>query len=154
MKLLGDEYMARRNGSALACSLLLLCSWPSHADDRGYFGLLRARDLTPFGFLRDMLNTSRYGTGSNDCGFIEGDVGFGRAVAAGVPLPQFGPGGCLGVGPNGRPIVGVDQQGNVIEAIDTGFPFWAVSVIALYIAGLGAVLFAATRLRTPARSER
>jgi hypothetical protein len=25
---------------------------PSRADDRGYFGLLRARDLTPFGFLR------------------------------------------------------------------------------------------------------
>ena len=33
--------------------LILLGSFsPSHADDRGYFGLLRARDLTPFGFLR------------------------------------------------------------------------------------------------------
>ena len=52
MKPLGNVHMARRNRSVLACSLLLLCSWPAHADERGYFGLLRARDLTPFGFLR------------------------------------------------------------------------------------------------------
>jgi hypothetical protein len=52
VKLLGDGHTARRSASALACSLLLLCSWPTHADERGYFGLLRARDLTPFGFLR------------------------------------------------------------------------------------------------------
>jgi hypothetical protein len=41
--------------AASALALALLCtgiSLPSHADERGYFGLLRARDLTPFGFLR------------------------------------------------------------------------------------------------------
>jgi hypothetical protein len=52
VKLPGDAYTTRRTGSALACSLLLLCSWPTQADERGFFGLLRARDLTPFGFLR------------------------------------------------------------------------------------------------------
>ena len=43
----------RHFSSALAFALLLLgTSVPSQADERGYFGLLRARDLTPFGFLR------------------------------------------------------------------------------------------------------
>ena len=41
----------RRRLSALF-ALVLVGQAPAHADDRGYFGLLRARDLTPFGFLR------------------------------------------------------------------------------------------------------
>jgi Protein of unknown function (DUF3187) len=42
-----------RFAAALACALLLTSlSGPVRADDGGYFGLLRARDLTSFGFLR------------------------------------------------------------------------------------------------------
>jgi ABC-type transport system involved in multi-copper enzyme maturation permease subunit len=114
---------------------------------------------SPFQFMVDILNESRYGTAVNG-GFIEGDFGF----AGPVPVPGraggffvgggFDGGGGFGVGPTGRPIIGFDQFGNPIEAVATGFPFWATSVIALYVLAVLAMLFAITRLRTPAKSER
>ena len=47
--------MTRRQRRVLAALFALVLfgnSLAVSADDRGYFGLLRARDLTPFGFLR------------------------------------------------------------------------------------------------------
>jgi hypothetical protein len=114
---------------------------------------------TPFRFLQQRLDESEYGSGIT---LIEGfpAPGFGRAIGfdGGQRIDFVGDVGFGGfggqVGPTGRPIIGFDQNGNPIEATESGFPFWATSVIALYVLAIGSMLFAATRLRTPARTER
>jgi hypothetical protein len=53
-------------------------------------------------------------------------------------------------------VVDFDDFGNPIFAGggDEGFPYWALSMIALYLAAVGAGALAVRRLRTPATSER
>ncbi len=110
---------------------------------------------SPFEAMVDLLNESRYGASVQNGGFIDGPGFRGPFPAGGGEFfPGGGVDGGFGVGPNGRPIIGFDQNGNPIEAVATGFPFWATSVISLYVLAVAAMLFAITRLRTPAKSER
>jgi len=53
-------------------------------------------------------------------------------------------------------VVDFDEFGNPIfaEGEDDEFPFWALSMIVLYLAAVGAGALAVRRLRTPAASER
>ncbi|MGH9136548.1 MAG: ABC transporter permease [Acidimicrobiales bacterium] len=85
-------------------------------------------------------------------GFAQFGGGFGREV-----FVDDGFGGGFG-GPNvdpGDQPIGFDEFGNPIFAgDDDGFPFWATSAIALYVAGVLAVVLAAWRLRTPSKVER
>jgi hypothetical protein len=77
---------------------------------------------------------------------VEGGVGFGRVI-----VDDFG------IGPDGEPIVGFDQFGNPVfsdELDDSGFPFWAASVVSLYALAVLALLVSIRRLRTPAAVER
>ncbi len=96
-----------------------------------------------------LAESSGWGSGGrvpSDEFVIEGDVGFGRG---------FGPD--LGTGPDGRPIVGFDDFGNPVfvdEVEQTGFPFWAGSLIGLYVLSVAALFLAVRRLRTPAEAER
>ena len=74
--------------------------------------------------------------------FVADDVGF---AARGIDVPGgFGQ------------VVDFDEFGNPIfaGAGDDEFPFWAMSLIVLYLAAVGAGVVAVRRLRTPAVSER
>jgi ABC-2 type transport system permease protein len=60
-----------------------------------------------------------------------------------------------GVGFGGEQPIGFDEFGNpIFGAADEGFPFWALSLIALYAVAVLATLVAIRRLRTPAQVER
>lgn len=76
----------------------------------------------------------------------------GRVDSGGVVfVDDFGG---RGFGGGDQPI-GFDEFGNPIFAGDDGgFPFWAQSVIALYVLAVVSMLVAARRLRTPAGVER
>lgn len=85
--------------------------------------------------------------------------------------PDFGNGGVV-IEDFGRPVpgfddvavgrldfeaapIGFDEFGNpVFAGADDGFPFWALSLIALYAVAVLATLVAIRRLRTPAKVER
>jgi len=96
-----------------------------------------------------LADSSGFGSGGrvpSDEFVIEGDIGFGQG---------FGPD--LGTGPDGRRIIGFDDFGNPVFVDDveqTGFPFWAASLIGLYVVSVAALLLAVRRLRTPAEVER
>lgn len=89
---------------------------------------------------------------------LRSEVGVSDGIV-GVPFEGdgFGPGGFgpgLGTDEQGRPIIGFDRFGQPI--VDTGerWPFWATSVITLYVLAVAAAWFTVRRLRAPARSER
>lgn len=60
----------------------------------------------------------------------------------------------FGVDGQGRRIVGFDQFGLPVLAEDGGWPFWATSVITLYVIAVGGCVIAVRRLRSPAKVER
>ena len=69
-----------------------------------------------------------------------------------MPFPIDDVGG-VRVGADGR-VIGFDRFGQPIVAGDEGWPFWATSVISLYVLGVAGCLVAVRRLQSPARSER
>jgi ABC-2 type transport system permease protein len=77
-----------------------------------------------------------------------------------VPFPiddvGFQGGGRVAVssGGGGGHIIGFDQFGNPVLADDGGWPFWATSVITLYVLAVGGSLVAVRRLRSPSKVER
>ena len=108
----------------------------------------RNGNSSPFQPLEDVLNES---TSFGGGGVIIDDFG-GRPV----PLPAggfFEGDVAFGFG-DGEPI-GFDEFGNpIFAAADDGFPFWALSLIALYAVAVLGTLLAIRRLRTPAQVER
>jgi ABC-type transport system involved in multi-copper enzyme maturation permease subunit len=100
---------------------------------------------SPFEWMAEVLHQDTFG-GDQDVVF-EGDVALpGRG---GVIVEQ-------NFGDDGGAIVGFDEFGNPIFAGDSdeGFPFWAGSMIALYVVAVLAATLAVRRLRTPAVVER
>lgn len=97
---------------------------------------------SPFKPMAELLRRDELGVDLVDPGFgrFEGDLvfpgGFGQDA--------------------GEDIIGFDQFGNPVLAsqVDEAFPFWAASLIALYLVALGAAVLAVRRLRTPASIER
>lgn len=81
---------------------------------------------------------------------VEGAGDFGGGVA----IDEFG-GRAFPVGFEGDAPIGFDDFGNpIFPDDDGGFPFWALSMIALYVVAVLATLVAIRRLRTPAAAER
>ena len=101
---------------------------------------------SPFQPLEDVLTDDPdFGGGG---GVIIDDFG-GRPVPAFAEVEAFG-----GVGFDEEPI-GFDEFGNpIFGSEEDGFPFWALSLIALYSLAVLATLVAVRRLRTPAKVER
>jgi ABC-type transport system involved in multi-copper enzyme maturation permease subunit len=95
---------------------------------------------SPFKPMAELLQRDALGFDVIDPGFgrFEGDVVF--------------PGGFA----QGEDIIGFDQFGNPVLAsqVEESFPFWAASLIALYLVGVGAAVIAVRRLRTPTSIER
>lgn len=78
-------------------------------------------------------------------------------VPGGVVQPwfdDFGRPAAFGIDEQGRRIVGFDQFGRPIVAEGGGWPFWATSVITLYVLAVGGCLLAVHRLRAPVKVER
>jgi hypothetical protein len=103
---------------------------------------------SPFEPLEDVLLQSRY-EGFSDAGdfgrggFIEDGRGFP------VPIDEFGRPIAVGDGD----IIGFDELGRPIRE-DDGWPFWATSVITLYVLAVLCAAVAMRRLRSPAKVER
>ena len=91
---------------------------------------------SPFRPLEDALLESEF-NGGGPVPFPIDDVGFRGGVAFG-----------------GGRVVGIDQFGQPIIAEDTGWPFWATSVITLYVLAVGGAVVAVRRLRSPSKAER
>jgi len=101
---------------------------------------------SPFEWMAELLHRNAFGQNEQQV-FIEGDIAVpGRG---GLVVGQD-------FGDDGGDIVGFDDFGNPIFAGDSeeGFPFWAGSMIALYVAAVLAATLAVRRLRTPAVVER
>lgn len=60
----------------------------------------------------------------------------------------------FGIDAEGDRIIGFDEFGRPIVADDSGWPFWASSVIALYVLAVLGALVAVRRLRSPSKVER
>jgi ABC-2 type transport system permease protein len=60
----------------------------------------------------------------------------------------------FGVDETGQRIIGFDRFGRPIVADDDGWPFWATSVITLYVLAVVSCFVAVRALRSPARVER
>lgn len=105
------------------------------ADDDVRFGL--GGLSSPFRPLEDALLRA---SDENVGGFVDG------------PFPVDDTGG-LGVDPDGRRIIGFDRFGQPVVATGGHWPFWATSVITLYVLGLGGILVAVRTIRSPAGAE-
>lgn len=101
---------------------------------------------SPFQSLEDVLDdTPSFGGG----GVVIDD--FGGPVPGGVFRGDV----AVAAGIGGDAPIGFDEFGNPIFADgEEGFPFWALSLIALYSVAVVATLVAIRRLRTPAQVER
>jgi ABC-2 type transport system permease protein len=99
---------------------------------------------SPFDPFEDALLESQYEGFSGGGGFA-GPVAFDDV---GRPLGGFG------VDEEGRRIIGFDQLGRPIVADDDRWPFWATSVITLYVLAVAGSVVAVRRLRSPAKVER
>jgi ABC-type transport system involved in multi-copper enzyme maturation permease subunit len=86
---------------------------------------------------------------SENEGFSGGGIGFDGPV----PVDFAGRGG-FGVTAEGDRIIGFDRFGRPIVADEGAWPFWATSVITLYVLGVVGAVVAIRRLRTPAKVER
>jgi ABC-type transport system involved in multi-copper enzyme maturation permease subunit len=100
---------------------------------------------SPFEPLEDVLLQSEHE------GFTDGGGGF---VGGPVPLPVDDFGRPIGVDEEGNRIIGFDRFGRPIRADDGGWPFWATSLITLYVLAVVAAGVAMRRLRSPAKVER
>ena len=138
-----------------SCSPSTRCSSPPTSSPTRTWSS-RAACRSPFEPMVDVLLRDRYGVDD----VITGEVFIDGPIAAGGGGRFFPGGGGITDGlafaeGESRPIIGFDQFGNPIFADgEEGFPFWALSVIALYLFAAGASLLAVHRLRTPATSER
>ncbi len=81
---------------------------------------------------------------------FQGGFGDGR----GVIFDEFGNPQGFGVDEDGNRIIGFDRFGRPILADEDGWPFWATSVITLYVVAVLGALLAVRRLRSPAKVER
>jgi ABC-type transport system involved in multi-copper enzyme maturation permease subunit len=97
---------------------------------------------SPFEAFQDALYESRF----------EGCAG-GR-VDGPMPFPIEGDVGFARFGEVAQQVVCFDQFGNPIAVDDDGWPFWATSVIALYVVAVAGCVVAVRRLRSPAKVER
>lgn len=107
---------------------------------------------SPFQPFEEVLNDASGNGFNGGGGVIIDDFG-------GAPVPQVvraDGGGGVAFGFAGVEPIGFDDNGNPIFAAgdDDGFPFWALSLISLYTAGVLGSLIAIRRLRTPANVER
>jgi len=84
----------------------------------------------------------------------EGFQGGGGGFEGPVAFDDFGRPVGFGVDEEGRRIVGFDQFGRPIVADNEGWPFWATSVIFLYVLAVAGSAVAIRRLRSPAKVER
>jgi ABC-type transport system involved in multi-copper enzyme maturation permease subunit len=98
---------------------------------------------SPFEPLEDVLLQSEHE------GFIDGG---GFVGGPGVPVDNFGR--PIGTDEDGNTIIGFDRFGRPILADDGGWPFWATSVITLYVMAVAAGAVAVRRLRSPTKVER
>jgi ABC-type transport system involved in multi-copper enzyme maturation permease subunit len=101
---------------------------------------------SPFQPLEEALLRSRYenfGGGFGGGPFPIEDVGFRGGVAVGFGSTEDG----------GR-VIGFDRFGRPIFDDDEGWPFWATSVITLYVLAVAGASVAVWRLRSPAKVER
>lgn len=86
--------------------------------------------------------------------FAELDQGFDQVAQFGF-AEEFAVDGGFGAAGGFGQVVDFDEFGNpVFAGADDEFPFWALSMIALYLVALAAGVIAVRRLRTPATSER
>ena len=99
---------------------------------------------SPFQPLEEALLRSQYEDfGGGIQGFPIDDVGFRGVAVGGAAVDQ-----------DGGQIIGFDRFGRPILADDDRWPFWATSVITLYVLAVAGAMVAVWRLRSPAKVER
>lgn len=76
-------------GCALALVLLAIHAPPLAASENGYFGLLRARDLTPFGFLRLDMRPAHAVSGSSGAWGIETELAYQNTWALSSEVERY-----------------------------------------------------------------
>lgn len=93
---------------------------------------------SPFGPMQEALDEARFGDRAGFSGPIPVEPGIGG----------------FAVDDGGRRIVGFDDFGRPIIDDGSAWPFWATSVITLYVLGVAGTLVAVSRLRSPSKAER
>src|SRR5262245_31068531 len=102
--------MTRAHPSLLAALSMLACSVPALADDGAFYGLLRARDLSPFGFLRlDMRPAHAVAIEPGSWAF-EAELGYQNSQALSPEVEDY----LVSLEPTGRRKIGPNE----VQAIE------------------------------------